>query len=144
MLASIVLADILVQPGYEHQFSNPRYLQHQSFPQYQSPAQQYRGLLPNQESARYLVGAENVENVQTLYPHYQSYQDGARSHLLRYPHRLSYHRYHYLPRPHHMHFAKIGGHGYVRPSLFVGYPQSLVSTHFPIVLFNKMTSVSLI
>lgn len=131
MLASIVLADILVQPGNEYQSGgSPRFLQNQ--PQYQSPAQHYRAQIPNQESARYLVGADvhNVHNVQTLYPHYDSYQDGARSHLLRYPHRLSYHRYHYLPRPHHTHFAKIGGHGYVRPSLFVGYPHSLVSTHY--------------
>lgn len=141
MLASIVLADILV-PGYEYQSGgNPHILQHQ--PQYESPAQHYRAQVPNQEPARYFVGAENVQDVQTSYPHHEPYQDGARSHLLRYPHRLSYHRYHYLPRPHHLHYAKIGGHGYTRPSMIVGYPHTLVSTHYPIILFDEIISVLL-
>ncbi|XP_071572926.1 uncharacterized protein [Temnothorax nylanderi] len=120
---SIALANVLVQPGYKHQYdSNPRYLQHQSVSQHwiQSPTEQYRaGQLPNQESTRYLSG------VQTVYP-YESNQADARSHVLSYPHRPPYH--HYLPRPHHVHFARIGGHGYVRPSVYgyVGHPQSLM------------------
>lgn len=129
MLASIVLADILVQPGYQHQSpSDLRYLQPHVFPQYQSPAEQYHPTqLRNQESARYLVGAQNDQTYQ--------YEDGARSNLLRYPHRLSYHNYHYLPRPHHLHYAKIGGHGYVRPSVILGYPEPVVNVH-SIILFN--------
>ncbi|XP_071575349.1 uncharacterized protein [Temnothorax nylanderi] len=75
-LASIALADVLVQPGYEHQYdSNPRYLQDQSVPQYwiQSPTEQYRAeQLSDQESTRYLPG------VQTVYP-YESNQINARS-----------------------------------------------------------------
>ncbi|XP_071646523.1 uncharacterized protein [Temnothorax longispinosus] len=120
-LASIALANVLVQPGYEHQYdSNPRYLQHQSVSQHwiKSPIEQYRAdQLPNEESTRYLSG------VQTVYP-YESNQADARSQVLSYPHRPSYH--HYLPRPHHVHFARIGGHGYVRPSVYVGHPQSLM------------------
>ncbi|XP_077271928.1 uncharacterized protein LOC143902690 isoform X2 [Temnothorax americanus] len=118
-LASIALANVLVQPGYEHQYdSNPRYLQHQSVsqPWIQSPTEQSEQL-PNQESTRYLSG------VQTVYP-YESNQADARSHVLSYPHHPPYH--HYLPRPHHVHFARIGGHGYVRPSVYVGHPQSLM------------------
>ncbi|XP_024873556.1 uncharacterized protein LOC112455691 [Temnothorax curvispinosus] len=120
-LASIVLANVLVQPGYEHQYDrNPRYLQHQSVsqPWIKSPTEQYRAdQLPNQESTQYLSG------VQTVYP-YESNQADARSHVLSYPYHPSYH--HYLPRPHHVHFARIGGHGYVRPSVYVGHPQSLM------------------
>ncbi|XP_077254365.1 uncharacterized protein LOC143893172 isoform X2 [Temnothorax americanus] len=75
-LASIVLAGVLYQPGYEHQYnSNPRYLQDQSAPQYwtQSPIEQYRAeQLPDQESTQYRPG------VQTVYP-YKSNQVNARS-----------------------------------------------------------------
>ncbi|XP_024870380.1 uncharacterized protein LOC112453707 [Temnothorax curvispinosus] len=122
-LASISLANVLVQPGYKHQYdSNRRYLQDQSAPQYwtQSPIEQYRAeQLPDQESTQYRPG------VQTVYP-YESNQADARSHVLSYPHRPPYH--HYLPRSHHVHFARIGGHGYVRPSVYgyVGHPQSLM------------------
>ncbi|XP_071644032.1 uncharacterized protein [Temnothorax longispinosus] len=75
-LASIVLAGVLYQPGYEHQYnSNSRYLQDQSAPQYwtQSPIEQHRAeQLPDQESTRYRPG------VQTVYP-YESNQVNARS-----------------------------------------------------------------
>ncbi|XP_071632968.1 uncharacterized protein [Temnothorax longispinosus] len=119
-LASTALADVLVQP-YEHQYySNPRYLQHQSTVSQhsiRSPEQYRTEQLPNQESTRYLSGVQTP-----VYP-YQWNQADARSHVLSYPHRPPYH--HYLPRPHHMRFARIGGHGYVRPSVYVGHPQSL-------------------
>ncbi|XP_071554681.1 uncharacterized protein [Temnothorax nylanderi] len=126
LAASIALANVLVQPGYEHQYdSNPRYLQHQSVSQHwiRSPTEQYRAeQLPKQESTRYLSG------VQTVYP-YESNQADPRSHVLSYPHRPPYH--HYLPRPHHVHFARIGGHGYVRPSVYgyVGHPLQSLMVH---------------
>ncbi|XP_024868373.1 uncharacterized protein LOC112452407 [Temnothorax curvispinosus] len=71
-LASIVLAGVLYQPGYEHQYnSNSRYLQDQSAPQYwtQSPIEQHRA---EQLPTRYRPG------VQTVYP-YESNQVNARS-----------------------------------------------------------------
>ncbi|XP_028045160.2 uncharacterized protein LOC114253988 [Monomorium pharaonis] len=106
-LTSTVLADVLVS-GYEHQFgNNPHY---SPLPQYKESTQQ--------------------PGFQLAYPNYESHQDRARSHIVSYPYR-HYHRhdYHYLPRPHHLHYAKVGGHGYVRPSVFVGYPQPLIVHH---------------
>ncbi|XP_071554287.1 uncharacterized protein [Temnothorax nylanderi] len=61
-LASIALAGVLVQPGYEHEYDSiPRYLQNQSVSQ-PSLIEQYRAeQLPDQESTRYLPGVQTTE-----------------------------------------------------------------------------------
>ncbi|XP_011880976.1 PREDICTED: uncharacterized protein LOC105569261 isoform X2 [Vollenhovia emeryi] len=79
-LASVVLADVLVQPGYQHGYqysSTPHYVQYQpSIPQYQFPAEQYRrAQIPNHEWTQYLSRG------QTYHP-YDSYQDNARTHMI--------------------------------------------------------------
>lgn len=121
-LASIVLADVLVQPGYKPQSSTPSYSQlapHRTYSAAQGTEQ-----LSNKKS--YLPAVQSVRSVQTVYPYYESHDSNARSNLLRYPlqHHYPYH-YHYA-RPKHLHFAKIGGHGYTRPSVFVGYPRPVL------------------
>ncbi|XP_011639953.1 uncharacterized protein LOC105429008 [Pogonomyrmex barbatus] len=119
---SVVLADILVQPNYEHQYKNPQYLQHHSLLQYptQPQTEQYHiKQSPNEQTIPYLP---KIQSVQTVYPYYKSYQDKALV-ALRPPYHHLYHHHYWLPKPNHFHYAKIGGHGYMRPSVFVGYPQ---------------------
>ncbi|XP_011176112.1 uncharacterized protein LOC105208055 isoform X2 [Solenopsis invicta] len=101
-LTSIVLADVLVQPGYGQPNSNT----HFSVPQ------------------------QKLSGFQAVYPYYASPQNIGRSHLVSYSHHLPYHHHHYhYSRPNKLHFAKIGGHGYTRPSMYVGYRPPLVVHH---------------
>ncbi|KAL0130991.1 hypothetical protein PUN28_002522 [Cardiocondyla obscurior] len=115
-LASIVLADIIVQPGYTHQYGN--YPQHQIVPQTKSPTEQYRSKAYNAHT----------------YPSYKPYETNAkyfigypRHHYPHYPHYPHYHHRPYYPsNPHRLHFAKIGGRGYEKPSVYLGYPKPFI------------------
>ncbi|XP_032681483.1 uncharacterized protein LOC116848941 [Odontomachus brunneus] len=114
--ASVVLADVLVQPGYyyDNNRHNPSY--QPADPQYQPsfPAGQY---YTKQLTDQQLM--PHPRRGQVVYPH-NGYQNYYRPYLVGHP---AYHHHHHHPYvvPHHTHYAKIEGHGYVRPSIFHDY-----------------------
>lgn len=123
--ASVVLADVLVQPGYHYDNNqrNPSYQpadpQHQpSFPAGQYYAKQFtdQQLMPH------------PRRPQVVYPH-DGYQNYYRSYFVGYP---AYHHHPYLV-PRHMHYTKIGGHGYARPSIFIDHSHPMVNIHLIII-----------
>ncbi|XP_011059777.1 PREDICTED: LIM domain-containing protein A-like [Acromyrmex echinatior] len=113
-LASVVFADVIVQPGYEHSGKNP-YSQ-PALHRINSQTEQYHTKqLPNQEF-------QYLQNARTVHPYYESKDS---SNLVGYPYHpfQHYSPYHHFSPRNHPHYARIGSHGYSRPSVFVGYRQ---------------------
>ncbi|XP_029671255.1 uncharacterized protein LOC115240323 [Formica exsecta] len=125
--AKIVFADILVQPGYEHQRST--YPQYQPVLHYKVPtaAKHYAKQLPAQHLNQY------IPQVQIVQPYYVPgvYQNKVRSSLVGYPHHslLHYPYNHYMTKKptSKLHYIKLGGHEYVRPSVFIAHPNPLIA-----------------
>ncbi|XP_014476538.1 PREDICTED: uncharacterized protein LOC106745446 [Dinoponera quadriceps] len=118
---SVVLADVLVQPGYH--YDNNRHN-----PPYQPAVSQHQPLLPTE---RYYTkqpadqqSMQHLKGIQIIYPYWR-YYDYDQPHFVGHP----VYRRNYPVLPHRLHFTKIGGRKYIRPSIFVGYPQPMIGHH---------------
>ncbi|XP_011144853.1 uncharacterized protein LOC105186390 [Harpegnathos saltator] len=121
--ASTVLADVLVQPGYR--YDNKR---HHSTSAYQPAGPQQQPPLPTEQyyANQLTTDQQHLKGIHAVYPYY-GYPNYGRSHFTRY-HPAYRHHYPYV-LPHQLHYAKIGGHGYVQPSIFVRHPQPVIGHH---------------
>ncbi|EZA54520.1 hypothetical protein DMN91_001314 [Ooceraea biroi] len=119
---SIVLTDILVQPGYEHLYRSNQY-NHQPVLQYNrmsSPTERHAEQLTTQQLM------QHHPEVHT-YPYYRMYHNPAPLNLA-----ISHQSHHftYLPKPAgHLHYMKVKGYGHTQHPMFVGLPYPLTVCH---------------
>ncbi|XP_011251855.2 flocculation protein FLO11 [Camponotus floridanus] len=127
--ANIIFGDILVQPGYEHQYShNPSYLPYQTASRYKvsSAAEQHAKQLATQPLKQYPSG------VRIVHPYYvpEVHQDKVRSNLMGYPFHLLHHYplHHYVStKPAHtLPYVKLARE-YMQPSVFIAHSNPLVA-----------------
>lgn len=140
--AKIIFGDILVQPGYEHQYShNPSYLPYHTVSHYKvlSAAEQHAKQLATQPLKQHPSG------VQIVHPYYvpEVHQDKVRSNLMGYP----FHLLHHYPLHHYvstkpadnLHYVKLGAREYMQPSLFIAHSNPLVNIyHVQRVIYSKI------
>lgn len=106
--AGIVLADVLVQPGYHYDSNRHN-------PSYQPVISHHQPLLP---AGQYYTGhlrdhqlISHPKRVHAFHP-YGEHHDYNWSHWMKYP----YHHYnHYHTLPNHWYYTKMGGHEHIRP-----------------------------
>lgn len=137
--AKIICGDILVQPGYEHQYRyNPSYLPYQTVSHYKVPsaAEQYAKQLAEPLEQH----PSGVQMIMHPYQVPEVYQDKARSNLVGYPFRLlhgyPHHRYVSTKPAGNLHYMKLGAREYIKPSIFIAHSNPLVNIyHVQRVLF---------
>ncbi|XP_050459198.1 uncharacterized protein LOC126855512 isoform X2 [Cataglyphis hispanica] len=129
----IIFADILVHPGYEYQHSNnPSNPQYQPILHYNVPSaiEHYTKQLPTHNNYQHLK--QYVPEIQIMDPYYvPGVQNKVRSSLVGYPHHslLHYPYNHYMSKKPtgKLHYIKLGGHEYVRPSVFIAHSNPLTA-----------------
>lgn len=131
-LAKIIFGDILVQPGYEHQYRyNPSYLPYQTVSPYMVPSATERRV--KQLAVQPLK--QHPSGVQILHPYHvpKVYHDKVRPNLVGYPfhllHAYPHHRYISTKPAGNLRYMKLGAREYTQPSIFIGHSNPLVNIY---------------